>query len=107
MELDKYLHQSDIKLYRGILNKIFKEFDTLDPSVLSELLDKLRELHDNLDKIIQQKKTKDMYNTPYFKKIEKKEKEMEGGNRKNECINTETISLYRIGRGIWEKNNFI
>ena len=69
MELDKFLNKTDIELYRGILHKIYKDFDNMEPSVLGDLLDKLKELHNELDKVVQQRNTQQMYNTPYDKRL--------------------------------------
>ena len=41
MDLSLFLHKTDIQLYKSILNKINKDFDSLEPSVLGDLLDKL------------------------------------------------------------------
>ena len=69
MDLDKFLNKTDIQLYRGILHKIYKDFDNMEPSVLGDLLDKLKELHTELDKVVQQRNTQQMYNTPYIKRL--------------------------------------
>lgn len=112
MELEKFIDKSDILLYKGILNKIFKEFDSIDHQKLGDLLDKLRELHNSLDKIVQQKKTQSMYNTPYYDRINnlqiKKDKEdlEKIKNRENwfkECVKKNTISLTDIYRVIQNK----
>ena len=50
MELDKFLNKTDIQLYRGILHKIYKDFDNMEPSVLGDLLDKLKD-SEEYDKI--------------------------------------------------------
>jgi hypothetical protein len=109
MELNKFLNKTDIQLYKGIIDKIFREFDTIEPQVLGDLLDKLRELHQNLDSIVQQRKTKSMYDTPYFYNItqlqKKKDKDdIEQMNNKEvwfkECIKSEGVLLKDIYRVI-------
>ena len=100
MELDKFLNKTDIQLYRGILNKIFKEFDTIDPQVLGDLMDKLKELHQNLDSIIQQRKTKEMYDDKFFKYTGEKSKRDKWFN---ECVKKEPMLLKDIYRVIKDK----
>jgi hypothetical protein len=109
MELDKFLNKTDIQLYRGILHKIYKDFDNMEPSVLGDLLDKLKELHNELDKVVQQRNTRQMYNTPYDKrlnllKIKKDKEEMEKMKNKKEwfkeCIKTNSLLLLDIYREI-------
>ena len=93
MELNNFLNKTDIQLYRGILNKIFKEFDTLEPQVLGDLLDKLRELHQNLDNIVKQKQTKSMYDDKFYQYTgEKGEKD----KWFNECVKTDGVLLTDI-----------
>jgi disulfide oxidoreductase YuzD len=111
MELNKFLNKTDIQLYRGILNKIFKEFDTIEPQVLGDLLDKLRELHQNLDNIVKQKQTQSMFNTPYNDKInqlqKKKDKEdleqMRNKEKWFECVKSDGMLLSDIYRVIHDK----
>jgi|GEM_PF-1001064 len=103
MELEKFLDKTDIQLYRGILEKIFREFDTLEPQVLGDLMDKLRELHQNLDGIVQQRKTQSMYDDKFFKHT--------GETRKrdssfNECVKNDTILLKDIYRVLTTKKKF-
>ena len=109
MELDKFLNKTDIQLYRGILHKIYKDFDNMEPSVLGDLLDKLKELHNELDKVVQQKNTQQMYNTSYDKrlnllKIKKDKEELEKMKNKEklymECIKTDSMLLSEIYREI-------
>jgi hypothetical protein len=109
MELDKFLNKTDIQLYRGILHKIYKDFDNMEPSVLGDLLDKLKELHNELDKVVQQRNTQQMYNTPYDKrlnllKIKKDKEELEKMKNKEElykeCVKTDGVLLSDIYREI-------
>jgi hypothetical protein len=93
MELEKFLDKTDIQLYRGILDKIFREFDTLEPQVLGNLMDKLRELHQNLDGIVQQRKTKSMYDDKFFKYTGEKRK---NDSWFNECVKKDTLLLRDI-----------
>ena len=111
MELNKFLNKTDIQLYKGILHKIYKDFDNMEPSVLGNLLDKLKELHNELDKVVQQKNTQQMYNTPYVKrlnqlKIEKDKEELEKIKKKDwfkECVKLDSVLLYDIYREIRDK----
>jgi hypothetical protein len=104
MELNNFLNKTDIQLYRGILNKIFKEFDTLEPQVLGDLLDKLRELHQNLDNIVKQKQTKSMYDDQFFQYTgEKREKD----KNVNECIKITSMLLKDIHIVIKNKRKIV
>jgi len=112
MELDKFLNKTDIQLYKGILHKIYKDFDNMEPSVLGNLLDKLKELHNDLDKVVQQRNTQMMYNTPYVKrlnqlKIEKDKEELEKMKKKEklykEYVKTNGVLLSDIYREIRDK----
>jgi hypothetical protein len=104
MELNNFLNKTDIQLYRDILNKIFKEFDTLEPQVLGDLLDKLRELHQNLDNIVKQKQTKSMYDDQFFQYTgEKREKD----KNVNECIKITSMLLKDIHIVIKNKRKIV
>ena len=112
MELDKFLNKTDIQLYKGILHKIYKDFDNMEPSVLGNLLDKLKELHNELDRVVQQRNIQQMYNTPYVKrmnqlKIEKDKEELEKMKNKKdwfkECVKSDSVLLYDIYREIKDK----
>ena len=112
MELNKFLNKTDIQLYQSILKKIYKDFDNMEPSVLGDLLDKLKELHDELDNIVKQRRTQQMYNTPYYKNLDilqRKEDEKERERIKNkedwfnECIKKEPLLLKNIYRVIQSK----
>lgn len=100
MELDKFLNKTDIQLYRGILRKIYKDFDNMEPEILGNLMDKLKELHQHLDLIVQQRKTKNMYDMRFFKntgEIQERKREL------NECVKTDTLLLKDIYRVIRKK----
>ena len=100
MELDKFLNKTDIQLYRGILRKIYKDFDNMEPEILGNLMDKLKELHQNLDLIVQQRKTKSMYDKRFFQHTgEKKEK----NDSVNECVKIKPMLLKDIYRVIKKK----
>ena len=116
MELEKFIDKSDILLYKGILNKIFKEFDTINHQKLGDLLEKLKELHGNLDNIVHQRKVQSMYDTPYNDRINqlqmKRDKEnLERMKNKeewfNECIKKDSMLLSDIYRVIKNKSNIV
>ena len=109
MDLSLFLHKTDIQLYKSILHKIYKDFDNMEPSVLGDLLDKLKELHNELDKVVQQRNTQQMYNTPYDKrlnllKIKKDKEELEKMKNKEklykEYVKTDGVLLSDIYREI-------
>lgn len=96
MNIEKFIDKTDLLLYKGILNKIFKEFDTIDHQKLGDLLDKLRELHNRLDGIVKQKKTQSMFDKRYYTS-QFDRKNIENDN------NTDSISLKNIYRKIRDK----
>ena len=67
MDIEKYLDKTDLILYNKIIKLIYRDWDTLDSSTLSDLMDKLRELHQNLDSVILQKKQHDLFTKEYYK----------------------------------------
>jgi len=69
MDLSLFLHKTDIQLYKSILNKINKDFDSLEPSVLGDLLDKLKDIHSSLENVVRQKSIQQMYDTPKNKRM--------------------------------------
>jgi len=71
--LEKYLDKSDLMLYNKILNLIIKDWDGMDTQRLSDLLEKLRELHDNLDKVILQRKQSSLFDTDKVNKNNEKD----------------------------------
>ena len=67
MEIEQYLDKTDLILYNKIIKLIYRDFDSLDSSTLSDLMDKLRELHQNLDDVILQKKQQSLFDKDYYK----------------------------------------
>jgi len=67
MDIEKYLDKTDLILYNKIIQLIYKRWDSMDSTTLSDLLDKLRELHQNLDRVILQKKQQDLFTKEYYK----------------------------------------
>ncbi len=64
--LEKLLDKTDLFLYKKILNLIIKDWDTMDSQRLGDLLDKLRELHQNLDGVVLQKKQSGLFDKRYY-----------------------------------------
>ncbi|MEY5068535.1 MAG: hypothetical protein RLZ47_397 [Bacteroidota bacterium] len=64
--LEKLLDKTDLFLYKKILNLIIRDWDTMDSQRLGDLLDKLRELHQNLDGVVLQKKQSSMFDKRYY-----------------------------------------
>lgn len=64
--LEKLLDKTDLFLYKKILNLIIRDWDTMDSQRLGDLLDKLRELHQNLDGVVLQKKQISMFDKRYY-----------------------------------------
>jgi hypothetical protein len=114
MDLSLFLHKTDIQLYKSILNKINKDFDSLEPSVLGDLLDKLKDIHSSLENVVRQRSIQQMYDTPRNKRLNLLRMKMDNEemekmrNRKEwfkECIKTDSMLLLdiyteiRINRG--------
>ncbi len=105
MDLSLFLHKTDIQLYKSILNKINKDFDSLEPSVLGDLLDKLKDIHSSLENVVRQRSIQQMYNTPKNKrlsllKMEMDKEELEKMRNRKEwfkgCIKTDSMLLLDI-----------
>mgnify|MGYP006171409331 CR=1 FL=1 len=67
MDIEKYIDKTDLILYNKIIQLIYRDWDKLDSGQLSDLMDKLRELHQNLDNVILQKKQKSLFDKNYYK----------------------------------------
>lgn len=89
MDLEKYIDKTDLILYNKIIQLIYRDWDKLDSSQLSDLMDKLRELHQNLDDVILQKKQKSLFDKSYYKS------NFDRGSL-NECVDFKSISLSNI-----------
>lgn len=109
MDLSLFLHKTDIQLYKSILNKINKDFDSLEPSVLGDLLDKLKDIHSSLENVVRQRSIQQMYDTPRNKRLNLIQLKMDREelkkirNRKEwfkECIKTDSMLLSDIYREI-------
>ena len=88
MDIEKYLDKTDLILYNKIIQLIYRDWDKLDSSQLSDLMDKLRELHQNLDNVILQKKQHDLFTKEYYKS------NFQRGDSKS--VKTEDISLSKM-----------
>ena len=88
MEIEQYLDKTDLILYNKIIQLIYRDWDKLDSNQLSDLMDKLRELHQNLDSVILQKKQHDLFTKEYYKH------NFNRGDSKS--ITTEDISLSKM-----------
>jgi hypothetical protein len=88
MEIEQYLDKTDLILYNKIIQLIYRDWDKLDSSQLSDLMDKLRELHQNLDSVILQKKQHDLFTKEYYKS------NFHRGSSKS--VKTEGISLTKM-----------
>jgi hypothetical protein len=88
MDIEKYLDKTDLILYNKIIKLIYRDWDKLDSSQLSDLMDKLRELHQNLDSVILQKKQHDLFTKEYYKS------NFDRGDSKS--VKTEHISLSKL-----------
>jgi hypothetical protein len=73
MGVENFLDKTDLLLYKKLLSTIITKWDEMDSSTLGELMDKMRELHNNIETTIHQKKVKDTMNTNYTNIPTKKE----------------------------------
>jgi hypothetical protein len=89
MDIEKYLDKTDLILYNKIIKVIYRDFDSLDSSTLSDLMDKLRELHQSLDDVILQKKQQSMFDKNYYKS------NFDRGSV-NESVDLKSISLSKM-----------
>jgi hypothetical protein len=88
MDIEKYIDKTDLILYNKIIQLIYRDWDKLDSSQLSDLMDKLRELHQNLDSVILQKKQQSLFDKNYYKS------NFDRGSSKS--VKTEDISLSKL-----------
>ena len=115
MDLSLFLHKTDIQLYKSILNKINKDFDNIEPSVLGDLLDKLKDIHSSLENVVRQKSIQQMYDTPKNKRMNLIRLKMDREELKKirdrkewfmECIKTDSMLLSDIYTEIKNKRIF-
>ena len=88
MDIEKYIDKTDLILYNKIIKLIYRDWESLDSSTLSDLMDKLRELHQNLDNVILQKKQHDLFTKEYYNS------NFNRGDSKS--VTTEDISLSKM-----------
>lgn len=72
MGLEQFLSKTDLLLYKKILHTIIQKWDTIDPDTLADLLEKLGELHGNLNNVVKQMKTYSMYHPVSDTQVESK-----------------------------------
>ena len=65
MEIENFLDKTDLLLYKKLLSTIITKWDEMDSSTLGELMEKMRELHTNIESSIHQKKVHDTMSTDY------------------------------------------
>ena len=100
MNIEKFVDKTDILLYKKILSMIVKDWDTMDSDRLGQLLDKLRELHTSLDKVILQRQQQSLFDKDYYtSQFDRK--------NVNETISKESISLKKIYRVLQDKKKII
>ena len=67
MDIEKYIDKTDLILYNKIIQLIYRDWEKLDGNQLTDLLNLIRDLHQNLDSVILQKKQHDLFNKEYYK----------------------------------------
>jgi flagellar motor switch protein FliG len=75
-EIESFLNHRDIKLYKRIMNKIETDFETLDTSTLSDMIDILGLLNTNIQTHIQKLKNQELYQTSYRRNPKEGDKSM-------------------------------
>jgi hypothetical protein len=88
MDIEKYIDKTDLILYNKIIQLIYRDWEKLDGNQLTDLLNLIRDLHQNLDGIILQKKQHDLFNKEYYKS------NFNRGDSKS--VTTEDISLSKL-----------
>lgn len=100
MDIEQFVDKTDILLYKKILSMIVKDWDTMDSDRLGQLLDKLRELHTSLDKVILQRQQQSLFDKDYYtSQFDRK--------NVNETISEGSISLKKIYRALQDKKKII
>ena len=100
MNIEKFVDKTDVLLYKKILSMIVKDWDTMDSDRLGQLLDKLRELHTSLDKVILQRQQQSLFDKDYYtSQFDRK--------NVNETISIGSISLKKIYRDLQDKKKII
>jgi hypothetical protein len=100
MDIEQFVDKTDILLYKKILSMIVKDWDTMDSDRLGQLLDKLRELHTSLDKVILQRQQQSLFDKDYYtSQFDRK--------NVNETISKDSISLKKIYRALQDKKKII
>lgn len=96
MNIEKFVDKTDVLLYKKILSMIVRDWDTMDSDRLGQLLDKLRELHTSLDKVILQRQQQSLFDKDYYtSQFDRK--------NVNEIISRGSISLKKIYTEIKDK----
>lgn len=65
MGIENFLDKTDLLLYKKLLSTIITKWDEMDSSTLGELMEKMRELHTNIESSIHQKKVHNTMSTDY------------------------------------------
>lgn len=64
-DIESFLNHRDIKLYKKIMDKIEREWNSIDTSTLSDMIDILGLLNTNIQSHIQKLKNQELYQTSY------------------------------------------
>jgi hypothetical protein len=89
MDIETYVDKTDLILYNKIIQLIYRDFQKLDANQLTDLLNLIRDLHQNLDSVILQKKQQSLFDKDYYKSNFDR-----GGV--NESIDLMSISLTKL-----------
>ncbi len=67
MDIETYVDKTDLILYNKIIQLIYRDFQKLDANQLTDLLNLIRDLHQNLDSVILQRKQQSLFDKDYYK----------------------------------------
>ena len=67
MDIETYVDRTDLILYNKIIQLIYRDFQKLDANQLTDLLNLIRDLHQNLDSVILQRKQQSLFDKEYYK----------------------------------------
>jgi hypothetical protein len=65
MKIEDFLDKTDLLLYKKLLSTIITKWDEMDSSTLGELMEKMKELHTNIETAVHQKKVHNTMKTNY------------------------------------------
>ncbi len=93
-DIETFLNHRDIKLYKRIMDKIEKNWNTIDSSTLSDMVDILGLLNTNIQSHIQKLKNQELFQTSYRRNPKEGDKSITTLEKKGDDL--DNISLSKI-----------